>query len=92
MPSNNEKSVNLVVNKNNFFNDLLMFIIIISLFFYFSNNSLNLDTEKDCKFRWSQSKYDTKFNFKHGCFININNVWVKENNIKFNISTQFKGK
>lgn len=93
MSSNNEKTVNLIINRSNFINNLLIFIIIVSLFFYFSDNSLYLDTEDNCKFRWSQSNYDTKFNFRFGCLIKVDDVWVKEDNIKFNIiNNQPQGK
>lgn len=84
-------SRNLVVNQTNFSETFVLIIIILSLFFYFSDYSFNLDSERLCQKRWSQSEYLVDHTTQNGCLIRINNIWVKEDNIKFNVNTPLKG-
>lgn len=62
---------------------LILILIILFVFFGYSFNFY--DTSEACKDRWGDSSYNYKHTRTSGCMVEINNVWVKENSIIWNL-------
>lgn len=78
---------NCLVNKRKTTLDgIESFLLILIILFVFFGYSFNFyDTSEACKDRWGDSSYNYKHTRTSGCVVEINNVWVKENSIIWNL-------